>query len=155
MVQPRDGAHLPVTSFKEIHLGTPEYKASLQLREAVLRAPLGLSLTEDELADEPHCAHLGGFDGAGRLVAILLLKPLNAHTVKMRQVAVQPGLQGGGIGAKLVAFAEAFASERGFKTMMAHARGTAVEFYLGLGYASSGEPFIETTIPHILVSRKL
>jgi len=144
-----------VTTFKEIHPATPEYAAALQLREAVLRTPLGLSFTEDELADEPHCAHLAGFDDAGRLVAILLLKPLNARAVKMRQVAVQPGLQGRGIGAQLVAFAEKFAKRHGYKTMIAHARGTAVEFYLGLGYATSGEPFIETTIPHILIAKPL
>jgi predicted GNAT family N-acyltransferase len=135
-------------------MGTLEYEAALQLREEVLRAPLELPLSNDDLADESLCAHLGGFD-EGRLVAILLLKPLNQHTVKMRQVAVQPGLQGRGIGAKLVAFAEAFARERGYKTMIAHARAAAVEFYRGLGYATSGEPFIETTIPHILVSKSL
>jgi len=144
-----------VTKFEEIHLGTPAYEAAMQLRAAVLRAPLGLSFTESELADEPHCAHLGGFDDEGRLVAILLLKPLNAVTVKMRQVAVQPGLQGRGIGAQLAAFAEAFARQRGYKTMVAHARGTAVEFYRRLGYATLGEPFIETTIPHILISKDL
>jgi len=148
-------SNFPPTTFKEIHPETPEYEAAMQLREAVLRTPLGLSFTEAELADEPHCAHLGGFDEAGRLVAILLLKPLNAHTVKMRQVAVRPGLQGRGIGAQLVAFAETFARERGFNAMIAHARATAVEFYLGLGYATSGEPFIETTIPHILISKTL
>ena len=135
-------------------MGTPAYEEELRLREAVLRAPLGLSLTTDELADESHCAHLGGFD-EGRLVAVLLLKPMSPQTVKMRQVAVRPGLQGRGIGSEMVAFAEAFAMGRGYKTVIAHARGTAVEFYRGLGYATSGEPFVETTIPHILVSKEL
>jgi GNAT superfamily N-acetyltransferase len=143
-----------VTKFKEIPVATPDYEDALLLRKAVLRTPLGLSFSPDDLADEASCAHLGGFD-EGRLVAILLLKPLNAHTVKMRQVAVQPGLQGRGIGAQLVAFAEAFARGRGYKTMIAHARGTAVEFYRRLGYEASGEPFIETTIPHILVAKGL
>jgi predicted GNAT family N-acyltransferase len=135
-------------------MGALEYEAALRLREAVLRTPLGLSFTSDELADEARCAHLGAFD-EGRLVAILLLKPLNEHTVKMRQVAVQPGLQGRGIGAELVAFAESFARELGYKTMIAHARCTAVEFYRGIGYATSGETFLETAIPHILISKKL
>ena len=143
-----------MTRFDEIQPGTSEYEAALRLRAEVLRAPLGLSFTADELADELHCAHLGAFEDE-RLVAILLLKPLPARTVKMRQVAVHPGVQGLGIGAQLVAFAEAFARQRGFATMIAHARGTAAEFYRALGYATSGEPFIETTIPHIFVSKKL
>ena len=144
-----------MTKFKQIPIATPEYEDALVLREAVLRTPLGLPFSPDDLADEGRCAHLAGFDDAGRLVAILLLKPLNAHTVKMRQVAVKPESQGCGIGAKLVAFAEAFARERAYKTMIAHARGTAVEFYRRLGYATSGEPFIETTIPHLLVTKSL
>lgn len=140
--------------FGEIQMGTPEYKAALRLREAVLRAPLGLSLDEDDLADEARCAHLAGFDEGG-IAAILLLKPLDAHTVKMRQVAVQPEFRGRGMGSELVAFAEAFARKRGYQTMIAHARGTAVDFYRRIGYETSGEPFIETTIPHILVSKTL
>lgn len=144
-----------VTKFAEIPIATPEYEEALQLREAVLRTPLGLSFSPDDLADERRCAHLGGFDEEGRLVAILLLKPLHEHTMKMRQVAVRRGLQGRGIGAQLIAFAEAFAKTRGCQTMIAHARATAVEFYRRLGYATSGEPFIETTIPHILVTKDL
>jgi len=139
----------------EILLGSHEYEAALKLRAVVLRTPLGLSFTSDEIAEEAHCAHLAGFDETGRLVAILLLKPLNEHTVKMRQVAVDPALQGHGIGAQLVAFAEGFAKQRGCKTMIAHARCTALEFYLGIGYATSGETFLETTIPHILITKGL
>ena len=146
---------IAVTKFAEIPIATPAYEDARQLRESVLRTPLGLSFSPDDLADEGRCAHLGGYDEEGRLVAILLLKPLNEHTMKMRQVAVRPGLQGRGIGAQLVAFAEAFARARGCKTMIAHARATAVDFYRRLGYATSGEPFIETTIPHILVTKDL
>ena len=146
---------IAVTKFAEIPIATPEYEDALQLRKAVLRTPLGLSFSLDDLTGEASCAHLGGYDEEGRLVAILLLKPLDERTVKMRQVAVRPGSQGRGIGAQLVAFAEAFARARGCQTMIAHARATAVNFYRRLGYATSGEPFIETTIPHLLVTKDL
>jgi GNAT superfamily N-acetyltransferase len=73
----------------------------------------------------------------------------------MRQVAVQPARQGGGIGAGLVGFAEAWARERGFRKIVAHARGTAVDFYRRLNYTVEGEPFLECTIPHQLVSKTL
>ena len=141
-------------TLREIHPGAPDYEAALRLREKVLRAPLGLSFTDTELADESNCFHLGGFDG-GRLIAILLLKHVDVSTAKMRQVAVAPDVQGSGIGSELVAYAESFARERGYARMVAHARCTATGFYLRNGYSTSGGQFIETTIPHILVSKDL
>ena len=144
----------PSMTYREFHLGTHDYEQAIQLREAVLRIPLGLTLTEAELADEPNCRHLGGFDGE-RLVAVLLLRPLDEETVKMRQVAVHPEFQNAGMGSKLVAFAERFAKERGFTKMVAHARGTAVDFYQKAGYATVGDDFLEQTIPHRLVTKEL
>ncbi len=141
-------------TFAEFSPGTTAYAQARDLREAVLRAPLGLSLTGEDLADEANCWHLGGFDGE-RLIAVLLLRPLDGQTVKMRQVAVHPNFQNLGVGKRLVAFAEQIAGERGYERMVAHARETAVDFYRTAGYATDGETFIETTIPHRLVTKKL
>jgi ribosomal protein S18 acetylase RimI-like enzyme len=141
-------------SFRRFEVGTPDHEKALALREAVLRKPLGLTLSAEELREEPNCFHLGGFDGE-RLVAVLLLKPLDERTLKMRQVAIDPELQRRGIGNQLVAFAEQFARERGCELLIAHARESAVAFYRKLGYATSGDTFIETTIPHRLVSKRL
>ena len=66
----------------------------------------------------------------------------------MRQVAVEPDLQGQGIGAEMVRLSEQVGSEKGFTEMILHARDTAVAFYLRLGYEIVGEPFEEVTIPH-------
>ncbi|MGB8170432.1 MAG: GNAT family N-acetyltransferase [Chthoniobacteraceae bacterium] len=141
-------------TFRAIGLGSPEYRASIRLREAVLRAPLGLTLSAEELAVEPACEHFAALL-ENEVVATLLLVPLDADTVKMRQVAVNPSRQRSGIGAGLVRFAEEAARERGFRRMVAHARATAVEFYRRLGYAVEDEPFLETTIPHQRVSKVL
>ena len=141
-------------TFREFSPGTRDYEQALLLREAVLRTPLGLALTEEELADESNCRHLGGFDGE-RLTAVLLLRPLDEQTVKMRQVAVHPEFQALGLGSQLVAFAESFAKERGFTQMAAHARATALAFYRKAGYKVLGDDFIEATIPHRLVTKQL
>jgi len=53
------------------------------------------------------------------------------------------------IGARLLAHAEDWAAEAGFRLMVLHARIGAEGFYVGLGYAQEGEPFEENTIPHI------
>ncbi len=140
--------------FREVPLGNSEYDAAIRLREAVLRRPLGLALSVEEMAGEPECRHFVGVAGT-EVIATLLLKPLGAETVKMRQVAVDPALQGSGVGARLVQFAEASARDLGFHTIVAHARETALGFYRRLGYAVEGEPFIENTIPHRRVSKAL
>ena len=138
----------------EIDIGSPEYHAAVRLREKVLRAPLGLVFSEAELAVEPDCFHLAAI-AEGEVVAILLLQPIEAGTVRMRQVAVNPDRQRSGSGSQLVRFAEGFAREHGFRRMVAHARGTAVGFYQRLGYATEGESFMENTIPHVLVAKAL
>ncbi len=141
-------------TFRQFQLGTAAYKDALKLREDILRKPLGLALTDADLARDVGCFHLGGFDGT-QLVAVLLLQPVDEYTVQMRQVAVSSTLQGGGIGRQLITFAEEFARHEGYGTMIAHARGTALRFYLRLGYTVSGDEFMETTIPHRLVTKAL
>ena len=76
------------------------------------------------------------------------MTPVTSEVVQMRQVAVEPALQGKGAGTILVQASEAVARELGFREMMMHARDTAVPFYERLRYAKRGEPFEEVTIPH-------
>jgi hypothetical protein len=71
----------------ETPYGSGLYCQALALREAVLRQPLGLSLTEDELADDAlrrhFCATL-----QGEVVGSVSLRPLDSGTVQLRQMAV-------------------------------------------------------------------
>jgi hypothetical protein len=73
----------------------------------------------------------------------------------MRQVAVVPELQGQGIGRAMVEYSEALARTVGFTRMILHARETAVAFYEKLGYAKVGERFVEVTIPHWAMAKRL
>jgi N-acetylglutamate synthase-like GNAT family acetyltransferase len=91
----------------------------------------------------------------GELVGCLALVPQSSAEVRMRQVAVKPRLQGQGIGRALVEYAEQSARERGFSVMMLHARDTAIPFYEKLGYERVGEPFMEVTILHCEMQKKL
>lgn len=141
-------------ALREIALGSPEHAAALGLRDAVLRAPLGLTWTETDLADEPLCTHLAAFEGE-ILVGVLLLKRLEAGVMKMRQVAVAPERRGKAIGTKLLAFAEDCARERGCRRLTAHARETALGFYRSRAYVAEGGVFLEITIPHVRVSKSL
>jgi predicted GNAT family N-acyltransferase len=137
-----------------IEVGTKDYEAELDLRRRILRWPLGLDFTEEQIAEEATDIHLGAFE-EGHLVATLVLTPYGCNVIKMRQVAVEPEKQGSGIGRKLVEYSERVAIERGFTDMVLSARDTAVPFYLRLNYAIEGEPFEEVTIPHRRMVKRL
>lgn len=138
-----------------IEFGTPEFDAAVRLRYEVLRRPLGLDYTAEQLAEEYDQLHLAAFERSGALIAYLNLTPKDERDVKMRQVAVAPDWQGRGVGQALVRHSENLARERGFSRMMLHARETAVPFYEKLDYRRKGERFEEVTIPHFYMEKML
>jgi predicted GNAT family N-acyltransferase len=127
---------------------------SIGLRYEILRRPLGLFFTPQELAEEHDQWHIGVTDG-DRVLAVLLLKILDGKTAKMRQVAVAESLQGKGIGKEMVRFSESLCRQNQINHIELHARKTAVPFYLSLGYQTEGEIFEEVGIPHVKMSNKL
>lgn len=70
-------------------------------------------------------------------------------------MAVQNNLQGKGIGAAMMNFAENVARDRGYKTLIMHARKTAVGFYEKSGYKVTGEEFEEVHLPHFIMEKAL
>lgn len=131
-----------------------EYEAEVELRHLILRQPLGLSFTAEELQAESNSHHIGCFIDE-KLVGCLVLKPIGGKQIQMRQVAVDAAIQGKGIGKRMVAYSESFSKELGFAEMILHARETAVPFYESLGYAKVGEGFTEVTIPHWSMEKAL
>jgi predicted GNAT family N-acyltransferase len=84
-----------------------------------------------------------------------VLKPLNEHCIKMRQLAVRESYQGKGVGRELVNYAESFAKGRGNEEIVLHARETVRGFYEKLGYEAEGDSFIEVGLPHLAMRKKL
>lgn len=136
-----------MTEIRLVKYGSPEYFATVELRREVLRKPLGLEFNQDQLDAESGDYHWALLL-AGEPLACLILTPIGAGNLKMRQVAVRPDLQGQGLGRQLVAASEVWALGQRFGRMELHARDTAVPFYLSLGYSLEGEPFEEVGIPH-------
>ncbi len=139
---------------KILTFGSEEQQQSIALRRKILRVPLGLDFTEDELMIESEQIHIGCFIDP-YLCGILILVKYNSDTVKMRQVAVDNTMQGKGIGSVMVAFAEEWAIANGYTLMSLHARETAIPFYLTLGYSIEGHQFEEVGIPHYKMIKKL
>lgn len=134
--------------------GTPEYDRLIDLRRAILRKPLGLTFTAEQLAAESDQLHLGAFE-SGRVLGCLVLRIASPGEVVMRQVAVAAEAQRRGIGTLLVEESEREARRRGFARMSLHARETAIPFYERLGYHVEGEPFTEVGLPHREMAKNL
>lgn len=141
-------------SLREVAFRSKEYDSVLDLRYRVLREPLGLRFKDEDLAREKDDFHLAAYQG-DQLVACLLLSPVSNTEMRMRQVAVEPALQGQGIGRWLVKEAESFARERGCERFRLRARETAVPFYRSLGYLVEGEGFSEIGLPHRVMRKDL
>src|SRR5688572_16023744 len=123
-----------------LEFGSEPYKRSIELRRQVLRFPLGLDFEQKDLDAEFDQFHFAAFKGEN-LVGVLLLKTVNElpeTNLRMRQVAIRPELQGHGIGSTLVRFSEAWSLKNNCKRIDLHARLTAVDFYITLGYKSVG-----------------
>ena len=140
---------------REIAFPSAEYASALALRRQVLREPLGLVYSAADLAGDAGEVMLAAFDDDGHVVGILHLRPLEEGRAKMRQVAVAPELQGQGVGRLLVGAAETCARERGWQELTLAARQTAIAFYERLGYETYGEPFVEVTLPHRHMRKRL
>ena len=141
-------------ALKIIDHGTTEYQQMLKLRDAVLRKPLGLSFSEDELEQEKNNLLIAAFEDKEMLGCCMLVEE-DAQTVRLRQMAVLNDLQGKGIGKALMNFAENLAADRGYKKITMHARKNAIGFYEKMGYRRAGDEFQELTIPHYTMEKDL
>ena len=139
---------------KQIDHGTKEYKQMLELRNEILRRPLGLTFDPEDLKKEQDDILIGAFEEEKMLGCCLLTK-LDNKKVRLRQMAVQDNQQGKGIGATMMNFAENVARDHGYKCMVMHARDTAVGFYEKLGYKVTSEPFEEVTVRHYMMEKPL
>ena len=132
---------------RPIDYRSEDYTAMLRLRHAVLRAPLGLEFTPEQLAQDATDHHFIAVHGAvlagGVIVALLA-----DGSAKIRQMVVAPSHQKHGLGTQLLQQAHDFVRRMDRRNIVLHARATAIPFYEKHGYRITGAPFIEVTLPH-------
>ena len=139
---------------KIIDHGSREYQQMVQLRNDILRKPLKLTLTPEELEKEKDEILIAAFEEE-KMLGCCMLIIADPGTVRLRQMAVLNNLQGKGIGRALMQFAENIARDRGFKKIIMHARKSAAGFYEKLGYQVCSDEFEEVTLPHYEMEKKL
>ena len=141
-------------AIKILDHGSKDYQKMVEMRYNILRKPLGLSFTQEELDKEKDDILIGCFEDDS-LEGCCLLTKEGDKTVRLRQMAVTSGLQGKGLGRVLMNFAENIARDKGFKKISMHARKNAIGFYEKLGYEKVGNEFMEVTIPHYVMEKEL
>ncbi len=132
------------------------YEEMVALRSRILREPLGLTFTEQDLEKDKDdillvlylpCTH--------KMVACCILTPVDERVVKLRQMAVDSGEQKAGLGTAMLSFAEYVATKEGFEEIILNARKVAVGFYKKYDYKTIGDEFTEVNIPHYKMMKRL
>lgn len=141
-------------ALKQIEHGSKEYEHMVQLRNEMLRKPLGLFFSPEELAREKNDILIGAFD-EDEIIGCCLITKVDSNCAKLRQMAVQKNKQGMGVGESMMGFAENVARDKGYKVLMMHARDTATGFYEKYGYKIKGDQFIEVNVTHHVMEKKL
>jgi N-acetylglutamate synthase-like GNAT family acetyltransferase len=137
-----------------IQHGTPQYEEMIRLRMKILRVPLGLTFTAEELAMEKADYLIACYENE-RMVGCCVLTVKSRDTIQLRQMAVDTDMQGKSFGAAILSFAEDISKNDGYRVLMMHAREVAAGFYEKLGYTIIGDRFTEVTIPHYHMEKSL
>ncbi len=140
--------------FKIVPHGSDTYWDAVSLRDEILRKPLNLEFTEEQLAAEHDQIHIVSHADQ-EIAACLVLQNTEPDKMKMRQVAVRESLQRQGFGRKICQYAEQYCAAQGKSLLYCHARDVAVPFYKKLGWKVVGEEFTEVNIKHYRMERSL
>jgi N-acetylglutamate synthase-like GNAT family acetyltransferase len=141
-------------SFRHILTRDLEYILEKELRNRVLRCPLGLELSEADLRGEDEQIHIAALDDAGQVIGCVLVA-FPEGTAKIRQIAVDDAWRGKKIGSELLGRAELAVRERGLGRVTLHARVVSQGFFEKLGYRAASNVFTEVTIPHVKMEKDL
>lgn len=146
-------ARLDMT-YSTFSIESPYYQQALQLRQDILRTPLNMKLSMQDIEGEEHDIHIGGIY-EDKVLAYCIISSLDTHMCKIRQVCVSTSMQGVGIGMKLMEYAEEVAINHGCTSVILHARKTVMSWYESLNYEIIGDEFMEVGIPHYKMIKNL
>ncbi len=132
----------------------PKYGQVWDLREEILRKPLGRSLKNDNM-DRDLVDTIFIAEHNNQVIGCVIAHHLDNDKIQLRAMAVYNDWQGKGIGRLLVKAAEEFSAQNGYSHIVLHARKVVLGFYKSLGYEVSGDEFVEVGIPHFMMEKKV
>ena len=110
---------------------------------------------DQNLEEEKDHIHIISKSFEDDVIAYLQFKIIDEKLVKMQQVVVSQQHQSKGIGKELINFSENLMSTKGLNNILLHAREPVIGFYERLGYEKFGEKFLEVTIPHYKMKKRI
>jgi predicted GNAT family N-acyltransferase len=137
-----------------INHGSNDYLKMVELRTEILRKPLNLVYTQEQLSLEKSDLLIVAKLNT-EVVGCCILTQLVDNQVQLRQMAVAESHQNSGVGAKIIDFAEKTVKENKQKSIVLHARETAVNFYIKKGFYIFGDEFFEVGIKHFMMEKPL
>ena len=135
--------------FREFPHGSNDYQSACELRDDVLRKPLGLALKPEDIAAEKNDLHFGLFDEGNQIMGCIVGTPLSTEKIHLRQMCIAQDYQAKGNGRRLIADTEERLKTKGFNQLVIHAKKDVAGFYERLGYSIEGDEFIEVGIVHL------
>ena len=108
---------------------------------------------EDEFDEhDPACLHAIAFDAE---TAVATGRINFSQAGRLGRIAVLPSHRRLGLGTTLIKALEAVAKKENLKRIWFHAQVQAVPFYNSLGYQTVGAEFVEDSIMHVKMEKKL
>ncbi|MBR3839854.1 MAG: GNAT family N-acetyltransferase [Erysipelotrichales bacterium] len=140
---------------KIIEYGTNEYNKSLELRNKVMRKPLGFNLYDEDLSNEKDAVMIGAFEN-DMIIGVGVMT--HDDTIyKVECLCIDFEVQHKGVGGRILENLEAKAKASGGKKMCLDARVSAEGFYHKHDYIGSGDTYLHehAPVPHIAMEKNL
>ena len=138
-----------------ITYNSKEYNESLELRNKIMREPLGFNLFDEDLGYEKDAIMVCAYDNHTMIGVGVMTHDNDLYKVEC--LCVDFDLQKTGVGSKILAYLEEYAKSHGGKEMSLEARVTAEKFYIKHHYIGSGDTYLHdhAPVPHIAMKKKL
>lgn len=133
--------------FKIIKYASKEYQKTLHLRDEVMRKPLGLRLSEEDIKYDYKRIHIGGYCG-NELICGCSLRIIHKKIAHIYSVFVKQKFQNKGIGQQMMVFIENFTKSQGVIRLYVEGRKSAKYFYLKCGFLPCGNEYTDMNILH-------
>lgn len=142
---------------QKIEYDSEKYQQTLNLRNKVMRIPLGLTIEEEDFSHEAEQYILGAFDDEFLLGVGVLNQKLDESKMKVEYLCVDSKRQSAGVGKQLLKHLELYAKKKQAKRIELEARVSAQSFYEKMGYVAYGETYLMAIAPveHIRMEKIL
>lgn len=129
--------------------------AAFALRRAVFEVEQNVPRPLDRDGLDEGATQVVAVDEGGRCIGTGRLVRIDARVGQIGRQAVPAELRKSGVGAACLDALERMARLQGLRELVVHAQIPAIAFYERRGFATEGERFLESGVPHVKMRKKL